>query len=153
MRANPWFGRVEPQQLLERGRDQRRVGAKLRLQLRALREVVDRAREQRGRRDVRGDQQLPQAAGDELVLERLAVDPHREQRADQVLARVERRRLARRDDLPALGVEVLVLALGRLDVEVGLRVLEALAARVQLPRVLARQVEDVGEDEPGVRAS
>ena len=46
---------------------------------------------------------------------------------------------------------MLVLALGRLDVEVRLGVLEALAARVQLAGVLARQVEDVCEDEPGIR--
>ena len=56
-----------------------RVGAQRLLERSIAREVVDGAREQRGRRHVRGDQQLPEAAGDELVLERLAVDPHGEQ--------------------------------------------------------------------------
>ncbi len=112
-------------------------------------EVVDGAREEGRRGHVSGDQQLPEAAGDELVFERLAVDAHLEQSRDEVV--LERRRLPRGDDLPALGVQVLVLALGRLRVAMGLRVLEALAARVQLPPELARQVEEIGEDEPGVR--
>ena len=58
-----------------------------------------------------------------LVLERLALDAHREEGADEVLAGVERRRFLAAT-MAALGVQVLVLALGRLDVEVGLGALE-----------------------------
>ena len=123
---------IEPHQLLERRRDQARIASQLLLKRRVAGQVVDRACEQGGRRDMRGDQELAQAACDELVLERLAVDLHREEGADDVLRGIERGLAPRSHELPAFGVEMLVLALGGLDLEVRLSVLEALAARVQL---------------------
>ena len=151
VRAKPWFGAYSLSSSSSATGIEGRIGAQRLLKPSIAREVVDGAREHRGRRHVRGDQQLPQAAGHELVLERLAVHSNGEQGADDVLPRVERRRLAGGDDLPALGVEVLVLALRRLDVEVRLRVLEPIAARVELARVVARQVKELREDEAGKR--
>ena len=129
-------GRVEPKQLLDARRRGPPVASRKRcLQPGVARQVQDGAPDQRRRRDVRGDQQLPEAARDELVVERLAVDPRREQRARRIELGVERRGLALGDDLPAGGVEALVLALGGGSAsKCACAVLEPLAARVRSAR-------------------
>ena len=121
--------RVEPQELLDDGRRASGFRTQRRLERLVARQVQDGAADQRDRRDVRCDQQLPQAARDELVVERLAVDARREQCADRVLLRVERLRLARGHEVAADRVQGLILRLRRLDVEVRLRRLEALSVR------------------------
>ena len=97
---------------------------------------------------MRGDQQLTHAAGDELVLDRNAVDLDLEERTDHVCGRVERAATALEDQVPALGVETLVRCLCRLGVEVRRSVLEALTQRVQLLAALPADVQEAGEDEP-----
>ena len=77
-------GCVEPKQLLDDGGEVSRLLPQGCLQLGVARQVQDCAPDQRRRRDVGRNQQLPEAARDELVVERLAVDPRREQRARRI---------------------------------------------------------------------
>ena len=94
--------------------------------------MANRARDRGARRDVCGDQELPDAAGDELVVEWRTVHPDLQERAHDVLARVQRAGTPPGDELAEYPVEVEVLLLGDLGPLMELGRLESFAVIVEI---------------------